>query len=540
VGVGEDGLACVVMSIRTEPGLAAAVRSLREQDTPPAEIVVVNTGGGGARAALDAAGLPDVALVDEEAPAHPGRARNLGIRATTARWVAFLSADCLAEPGWVAGRLRHHRAGAACVTTPVTNAHPGSAAATAAHLIAYWTRLPATPPDRRAHFGLSYERDLFRRFGLFREDLRVGEDDELNERIGHAAPPVWAPEVRTAHRHPTTVRGLVADQAGRGRRTATVLGATTGRDVRRDLARGAARNAVAGARAGLRGQLGGRAQAVPALPLLAVAAAARASGALTAPRPPAPPSAAPRRTRLLALVAFRDEMRFLPGLVANLGPQVDGIVALDDGSTDGSREYMHRRPEVVEVLEHGPRPEGEPWDVAAQIRALTEAGWRHGADWLLGVDADERLERGFRDRAEALFDVVGVDEPAFYLRIRELWDGPDHFRADGLFGRKRRSSLYRADPEHHRFDERRLHPHWASLDARPGGEYPQTDLVVYHLRMLHRSDRERRRARYERIDADNAFQPEGYAYMTDETGLRLERVTPGREPLPPELPPELL
>lgn len=41
--------------------------------------------------------------------------------------------------------------------------------------------------------------------------------------------------------------------------------------------------------------------------------------------------------RLLALVPFRDEMRFLPGLFENLTGQVDGVIALDDQSTDDSR-----------------------------------------------------------------------------------------------------------------------------------------------------------------------------------------------------------
>ena len=49
--------------------------------------------------------------------------------------------------------------------------------------------------------------------------------------------------------------------------------------------------------------------------------------------------------------------------------------------------------------------------------------------------------------------------------------------------------------------------------------------MIYHLRMLEAADRAARRARYERLDPGATWQPDvGYAYLTDETGVRLRRV----------------
>lgn len=225
-----------------------------------------------------------------------------------------------------------------------------------------------------------------------------------------------------------------------------------------------------------------------------------------------------RRTRLIVTLAVRDDIRFLPGFFDSLSPQADGVVALDDGSTDGSAEYLAGRPEVLELMRNPPdRPE---WDEVGNHRALVRAAVRHGADWIASLDADHRVETGFRDRAERLIRrgrALGVK--AWSWQVRELWGTEDQWRADGMWGDKRRASLFRARADH-AFDERRLHARKAPLQAAIAGYYLKGDLIVYHLRMVDPADRAERRERYERMDPDAEFQARaGYAYLTDEAGL---------------------
>jgi glycosyl transferase family 2 len=226
--------------------------------------------------------------------------------------------------------------------------------------------------------------------------------------------------------------------------------------------------------------------------------------------------------RLLALLAVRDEMAYLPGYLANVRPQVDGIVALDDGSRDGSGDYLRSSEAVLEVLE---APSGQKgWDEQANHRALVGAALRHGAEWLLALDADERLEQEFRPRAERVIRRGRLLAfGAYSVRLRELWNSPDEFRVDGIWGRKAPPRLFRARTDHV-FDPRPLHGVKAPLQDRLRGDYPLADLEVYHLRMIRREQRLARRRRYERLDPAARWQPEGYAYLTDETGLRLRRV----------------
>jgi glycosyltransferase involved in cell wall biosynthesis len=214
---GPGGLACVVMSVADQPGLSAAVRSLEGQSPRP-EIVVVNSAGGDPAETLAAEGLA-VRVISRPQRLLPGAARNLGVAATRERYAAFLAADCMAEPGWVAARLRAHHGGAAGVASAMTNAIPWSRAACASHLLLYPRRLPETAPAERLLYGVSYDRRLFDRLGLFREDLREGEDTDFNARVAAVAPIVWDSRVRTAHRNPTSLRALLRDQYARGRRS---------------------------------------------------------------------------------------------------------------------------------------------------------------------------------------------------------------------------------------------------------------------------------------------------------------------------------
>lgn len=232
--------------------------------------------------------------------------------------------------------------------------------------------------------------------------------------------------------------------------------------------------------------------------------------------------------RIVALLAFRDEMRYLPDYFASVRPLVDGVVALDDGSGDGSGDWVARQPEVLELLRR-PRREDHAWNDAGNHRLLVEASWRHGPGWRLGLDADERLEMGFRERAER--EIARARRRgwrALRVQVKEIWDDPLCYRADGIWGGKSSARLFEARRDHE-FHEQRLHCHWAPLNSRVDGDFPHADLRLYHLRMRDAADREARRRRYEDLDPGRDFQSIGYGYLTDPAGLRLERIEPERE-----------
>jgi hypothetical protein len=124
IDAGAPLLAVVVIALGAPIEAVDAVRSLIEQK-PPVEIVVVNTGGGGMAALLARHGI-DVPVIEREERLYAGAARNIGIRATRAPYVAFLASDCRATKGWARKRLAAHRAGAAAVGCAMQKASTGT------------------------------------------------------------------------------------------------------------------------------------------------------------------------------------------------------------------------------------------------------------------------------------------------------------------------------------------------------------------------------------------------------------------------------
>lgn len=304
-------LAAVVLSHGDEPLLADAIGSLLAQDVP-LEIVVSHSGQG------KLADLhPGVRVLTAPKRRLPGAARNAGVAATSAPFVAFLASDCVAKPGWAAARLARHEGGAAAVASAMA-APAGPPAALASHLLQHWSRMPHRLPPAPQRFGVSYSRALLHELGGFREDLAFAEDAELNARVLAAGIPIeWAPDVLLEHAYPQTARVLAADAFARSRRRAAV-GNRHGRRIAL-AGRALAAPAAATATSLSPGSAVPRSSLLRALPQLALGAGAGVAGAL-AGAPPEPGALAELRFHRFArsharrMADDRSSSRTTPGV----------------------------------------------------------------------------------------------------------------------------------------------------------------------------------------------------------------------------------
>lgn len=235
---------------------------------------------------------------------------------------------------------------------------------------------------------------------------------------------------------------------------------------------------------------------------------------------------------IIALLQARNEERYLRGWLENVAPAVDGIVALDDGSTDGTADILRAHPKLLELQAN---PAGQPWNEYANQVGLIRAGRRHGAKWFLSLDADERLEERFVTAIRTIVadaDTRKLD--AFALQLCDLWNDRRHYRADGKWGTQARYKLFRNIPNHNKFDPRPLHRHWMPLELVATLKTSGTHLpyAVYHLRMIRQADRNARHQRYVTLDPGNRMQQQGYDHLIDERGIELAPIAPGRDFLP--------
>jgi len=200
----------VVIPVRDRSsGLAATLAALGT-DTP---VVVVDDGSNPHEAIRTAAAAArhGAALVRRPAPGGPAAARNSGWRASSSELVAFIDADCVPAPGWLAGLVAHFQDPLVAAVAPriVSTAAPGSPAVLAAYeqvrspLDRGLAPGPVRPRGRVPYVpsaALIVRRPDLVALDGFDEGMQVGEDVDLVWRLDDAARRVrYVPEVTVAH-----------------------------------------------------------------------------------------------------------------------------------------------------------------------------------------------------------------------------------------------------------------------------------------------------------------------------------------------------
>lgn len=202
-----------------------------------------------------------------------------------------------------------------------------------------------------------------------------------------------------------------------------------------------------------------------------------------------------RTPRVLAVFSYRYDAHLVPALVANIEPMTDGWVAFDDRGSQGvfSDEVKRRL-------------------------TLLQAARDAGAGWALAIDPDERFESRLAKDIHRL--AKAGDSVAHTFAVREMYD-PVRYRVDGLWGKKRQARMLSlsggvAAPEGE------LHTSWASFI--PNARINDTDINLYHLKMITPERRKARAALYNHLDPERRMQSIGYDYLADDKDAKFKRV----------------
>lgn len=198
--------------------------------------------------------------------------------------------------------------------------------------------------------------------------------------------------------------------------------------------------------------------------------------------------------RLLALLPVYNREDLLPQCLAALRPAVDGIIALDDGSTDETPRLLREEPKVIEILTKPPKSLAE-WDDAANRYLLYKAAHAYEPEWLLCIDSDEILESTFQVYRERL-----MEQPP---RIQGYAFPLVAIYQDRITGPLLVDRMYRFRPGYS-FDMRRLHCRLMPLDIKD--EMMRTaNIRIFH----HSASPEQKESRYNKYliaDPEREFQ----------------------------------
>lgn len=230
---------------------------------------------------------------------------------------------------------------------------------------------------------------------------------------------------------------------------------------------------------------------------------------------------------LTLLIQFRNEADHLPGFFTNVCSQVNAIIALDDGSSDASAAIASSVSNLLLISKPSLTP--HHWDEPGNKRLLIDAALKKAPGWILVLDADERLERHFRERANlAIHLAMRYGFTSIALRLGEIWTDNAQVRVDGIWGRKRRVRLFLLQHDY-QLQNADFHAGWNCANKNNAEHIVPADIYFYHLGMSTKAQRESRKLKYKNLDPDNQWQSIGYDYLTDSRGLQLKKIRAGRD-----------
>lgn len=204
---------------------------------------------------------------------------------------------------------------------------------------------------------------------------------------------------------------------------------------------------------------------------------------------------------LLVLLPVRNAANDLSGYFHSVSRFADGVLALDDGSIDETPEMLRQEKLVKGILHNPPRSGFAGWDDAANRNRLLAAAADFEPDWILSLDADERLDEadGWSLRTFTLTDAIpGL---AYGFRCYPTSDDGRWYLPPPIW-------IYRLFhyERGQRFPDQRFHFAPIPTDV-PREAYLRTTFRIQHLGGF---DNARRAARYEKYrdaDPDRRFWP---------------------------------
>ncbi len=138
---------------------------------------------------------------------------------------------------------------------------------------------------------------------------------------------------------------------------------------------------------------------------------------------------------LVGMLRVKNEARWIRSVLCAAFTVCERIYVLDDHSTDQTAEICQTFGECLRLYSSG----FASLDEARDKNWLLDVIRLSRAEWVLAIDGDELLSNPEAVRASAASGLAD----SYSLRVLYLWDREDQVRADGVYSRFWRPSLFR-------------------------------------------------------------------------------------------------
>ncbi|MGE0775175.1 MAG: glycosyltransferase [Sphingomonadaceae bacterium] len=215
----EKPLVSVVIPCRSHAlPLSACLTSLADQKVAGGyEVIVVDSAADPAVSEL-CSRFPSVRLIRRSEGLLAGAARNLGAAQARGDYLAFIDADCIAEPGWIAAIINALRSGAKLVGGAVLHGRPWHPVAVIDNQMQFASQAPGRPAGAEMLIpscNIAMRRSDFEAVGGFpRTEQPTGEDGIFCQRVAARWPDqtMFAPTARIRHFGRETLRQFCVHQ----------------------------------------------------------------------------------------------------------------------------------------------------------------------------------------------------------------------------------------------------------------------------------------------------------------------------------------
>jgi len=176
--------------------------------------------------------------------------------------------------------------------------------------------------------------------------------------------------------------------------------------------------------------------------------------------------------KIIALLPFKNEERFLPTYVSGMLHLVDAIIAIDDGSTDKSVDILSRLCGDKITIYNNDKLTDVAWKEHHIREKLLELGRQAGGTHFVCLDADEAFTGNTKNKFKKLLSSMG---PGQKLSLQWLanWKSFDHYRDDSSIWSNNYKDFVVCDSPGISYDYV-----WLHVGRTPGGNTSETLLRV--------------------------------------------------------------